>query len=114
MRYQEISHSAGKLDALIQRVFTVSFNIITSHYEDRFISMQSINFMYIEIFFSLSLTVCVCVCVHLVYTRSEQEHMGCVGVLWQRTATLPPLQQRQETLHFISASKILNIKLKLS
>lgn len=130
MNYQKISHCTRQLNTLPQPVFTVFFNIVTSHWEDRLISMQqTINFMYIEplrsISLSLSLSHCVCVCVclsallcvwvcaHLLYKRSEQKHMGCVGVFWQRTATLPPLQQNQETLHFVSASKILGMKTQI-
>lgn len=55
---------------------TELFKIITSHYGDRFISMQSINFTYMKAF--------LCVCAHLGLKRSEQEHMGRVGVFWQR------------------------------
>lgn len=81
--------------------------------------------MYIEPLGSISLPLshCVCVCLsallcvwacaHLLYKRSEQKHMGCVGVFWQRTATLPPLQQNQETLHFASASEILGTETQI-
>lgn len=34
----------------------------------------------------------------------KDEHMGRVGVFWQRAAMFPSLQQKQEIQHFLSAS----------
>lgn len=57
---------------------------------------------------------CACACV-LMYKRSEHEHMGRVGVFWQRTATLPPFTTKagKKMLYFISASEIFNTSLKI-
>lgn len=80
MNYQKISHCTRQLNTLPEPVFTVFFNIVTSHWEDRLISMQqTINFMYIEplrsISLPLSLTVCVCVWVR--YCVSECVPISC-------------------------------------
>lgn len=73
------------------------------------ISLRSIKSTYIILKCS-SLSdsvVCECVCVRahvcvLMYKRSEHEHMGRVGVFWQRTATLPPFTTKAEKNSYIS------------